>query len=110
VSIPTTPQLTNAIVKREFRRTEALDESEPLWDVFMEEPAPRTLHIVMEGLTELNCVVYGDGPQRIFSVKIAPTQAVSHLKELIMRQQMTGKGFQGDSRDLHIWKVSISAS
>ena len=35
----------------------------------------------------LNCVVYGDGPGRIFGVKIAPTESVIALKELVKEKK-----------------------
>jgi len=51
VSIPTTLALRNEVVKQKFLEVDPLDETEPLSDIFpilKEEPAKRTLHIVIQ--------------------------------------------------------------
>jgi hypothetical protein len=108
VDIPTIPRLTNEIVKRGFLRTEPLDESEPLSDVFKEEPAKKMLHIAIQAPLKFNCVVYGDGPEYIFRVTIPRDETVGVLKDMIMEKKKNA--FRGlDAGDLKIWKVSISA-
>ena len=55
---------------------------------------------------ELNCLVIGDDPSHLFTVKISDTESVSILKEEIWKKNPNA--FNGvDANTLLLWKVSI---
>ena len=54
---------------------------------------------------KLNCLVSGDAPSNIFEIKIAPTESVSALKELIKEKQKPQFDHVPANR-LDLWKVS----
>ena len=57
-------------------------------------------------LLTLNCLVRGDHPNRIFQVKIAPTESVGALKEAIKEKKE--KTFEHvDADALGLWNVTI---
>lgn len=67
------------------------------------QPQPQPLPLL-----ELNCLVRDDDPGRIFQVKIAPTETVSALREVIKEKKRPSfDAIPADNLDL--WKVSIAA-
>jgi hypothetical protein len=54
---------------------------------------------------DLNCLVYGDDPGCIFNIKIAPTESVSDLKDLVKEKNKSRFG-DVDADLLRVWKVS----
>jgi hypothetical protein len=60
----------------------------------------------MESEFNLNCLVLGDDPSRIFTIKVASTENVSAFKNLIKeRKQHAFDGVDADRLDL--WDVSV---
>jgi hypothetical protein len=56
----------------------------------------------------LNCLMRGDHLDRIFPVKIAPTETVGVLKDLIKEEQSPRLNHVAAS-ELTVWKVSLPA-
>jgi Crinkler effector protein N-terminal domain len=55
---------------------------------------------------ELNCLVLGDDPSNVFTLKISDTESVAALKQEILKEKpKTFKDVKADT--LVIWKVSI---
>ena len=62
----------------------------------------------MSRTLELNCLVLGDDPIHVFTVKIPDTETVSILKKEIRKEKQNA--FKGvDADKLLLWKVSILA-
>jgi hypothetical protein len=54
----------------------------------------------------LNCLVLGDDPRRIFTIKVASTENVSAFRRLVWDEQK--HAFDGvDANRLHLWDVSV---
>jgi Crinkler effector protein N-terminal domain len=59
-----------------------------------------------ERLLELNCLVLGDDPGRVFPVKIAASESVGTLRKLIKDEN--NHAFEHvDAKTLALWNVSI---
>jgi hypothetical protein len=54
----------------------------------------------------LNCLVLGDEPERMFTVKIPKTDNVSILKKLINEKNSNSFG-NIDSKNIDLWKVDL---
>ncbi|KAG1849261.1 hypothetical protein DFJ58DRAFT_746628 [Suillus subalutaceus] len=86
-----------------------------LQKVFSKIPVHKHLHIVIQGPPavssgplhlKLNCFVLGDDLHRIFQVKIAPTESVSALQNII--KDAKGPSFDHVAADgLELWQVKI---
>jgi hypothetical protein len=57
----------------------------------------------MESNFNLNCLVLGDDPSRIFTIKVASTENVSAFKDLIKKHAFDGV----DADRLDLWDVSV---
>jgi hypothetical protein len=72
-------------------------------------PAPRVASPLqatpIDPIFELNCWVLGDGVQNIFPVKVAKSESVGALKEVIKDKKPAFGNIAADS--LALWKVSI---
>jgi hypothetical protein len=56
-------------------------------------------------ILELNCFIHDDDPRHIFPVKIASTESVGTLKEVIMEKNP--ESFRNvDARSLALWRAS----
>jgi len=53
---------------------------------------------------KLNCLVLGDNHSHIFEIKIAPTESVSALKDLIKEKKHAFRDVDADG--LKLWNVS----
>jgi len=53
----------------------------------------------------LNYLIYGDDPDYIFKIKIAPTECVSDLKHLV-KEKHKPRFDDVDAELLRVWKVS----
>jgi len=58
----------------------------------------------MPETVDLFCLVRGDELKRAFTVRMEPTDTVSHLKEAIRSQKPSFKEIDADA--LQLWKVS----
>jgi hypothetical protein len=56
-------------------------------------------------ILELNCLILGQDPKHIFSVKIARTESISTLKEAIKEKKNAFRHIDADT--LTVWQVSI---
>jgi Crinkler effector protein N-terminal domain len=56
---------------------------------------------------ELNCFVHGDDPRHVFPVKIASTESVGTLKEVIKEKKKVALEHV-DADALSLWKVSMA--
>jgi hypothetical protein len=54
-------------------------------------------------LLSVNCLVFGDDPNKMFTVEIPPSKNVSILKDLIKEKN----NFPFPAKDLLLWKVSV---
>jgi hypothetical protein len=59
----------------------------------------------MESNFKLNCLVLGDDPSRIFEIKIAPTENVSALRDIIKKER-TPQFDYAPASHLELWEVS----
>jgi hypothetical protein len=66
------------------------------------------MHSKPHPLLTLNCLMRGDHLDRIFPVKIAPTETVGVLKDLIKEKQSPRLNHVAAS-ELTVWKVSLPA-
>jgi len=134
VSIVINKDLKSKVDKRLFLDDEPLSEADPLSDIFPQEPAPRTLHIVIQAppageyipafccvpitfhsvphpgpllpTLDLYCLLDGDDASHIFSVEISNNKSVSTLKEFIKDKKKLALQ-HADADALKLWKVSI---
>ncbi|KAF8836139.1 hypothetical protein BDN67DRAFT_974569 [Paxillus ammoniavirescens] len=60
-----------------------------------------------EAIITLNCLVLGGGPRNVFSVKIAPTENVSALKEVV-RSKKPVAFRDADADELVLWEAPES--
>src|ERR1700728_2527824 len=56
---------------------------------------------------ELNCLVLGENPNNIFTVKILDTECVYALKKEIWKKKVKDAFNDVDAKDLFLWKVSF---
>jgi Crinkler effector protein N-terminal domain len=56
---------------------------------------------------ELNCLVLGENPNHIFTVKILDTEYVCDLKDEIWKKKEKDAFNDVDAKDLFLWKVSL---
>ncbi|KAJ8580322.1 hypothetical protein M405DRAFT_778345 [Rhizopogon salebrosus TDB-379] len=117
VVLPVDETLERNINNLELDPKKSLSPVAKLLKVFSNLPEEEHLHIVVQGPPvasgppavhlSLNCFVCGDEPGRIFEIKIAPTESVSALKELIKEKQKPQFDDVPANR-LDLWKVDIN--
>jgi hypothetical protein len=98
----------------------SLGPMQNLSELFSEPPIHKHLHILVQPppviqtslhseplqLLELNCLIIGDSCNNIFTVKIAKTESISALKEVIKEKKKNA--FEHvDADTLIVWQVSI---
>ncbi|KAF8316713.1 uncharacterized protein EI90DRAFT_2944264, partial [Cantharellus anzutake] len=107
VSIPVDDSF-DANVERENKQV--LVSVKRLSHLFPHQPDDQNLHIIIRSphppILELYCLVRGDDADHIFPVKIASTESVGTLKEIVREKNKFALEHM-DAKTLTLWKVSI---
>ncbi|KAG2116465.1 uncharacterized protein F5147DRAFT_768830 [Suillus discolor] len=117
VDLPVDDTLESNIDELKLDYKKALSPVDQMFEVFDTPPQRKHLHIVVQplparvphsagySLINLNCLVLGDHPGNIFPVKIALTDTVGNLKELIKKSRTAFRDL--DVCTLRLWKVDL---
>ncbi|TFK27944.1 hypothetical protein FA15DRAFT_665955 [Coprinopsis marcescibilis] len=114
-SIPDNDNLEATVNAIKFNERQELPSWKEISEVF-QAPEKGHIHVIaviplvaevggFASVFTLNCVVSGDGVDKIFDVKIAPNETVSTLKELIRAELPMYAGIP--AKDIQLFKVSL---